>query len=84
MHIVREFGSDCKKSCVQLEYIGELDLNMPGVFDCTKLWSDTNNCSMYHLVYKLTNDDDISKVYKEYYIYDTIGMMGSVGGTLGT
>ena len=39
---------------------------------------------MYHLVYKLTNNNDISKVYKEYYIYDTIGMIGSVGGTLGT
>ena len=32
----------------------------------------------------LINQDFQSKVYEEYLIYDAIGMIGQVGGTLGT
>ena len=71
--IVEErIGSGCKKSCVQLEYIGELDLNMPYVDpeidNCTDLWSDSEKCSFYYLEYTLSNADYISTVYREYYI----------------
>ena len=38
---------------------------------------------MYFLWYKLTNQDFESMVYEEYFIYDTVGMIGSVGGTFG-
>ena len=31
----------------------------------------------------LRNEDFASKVYEEYFIYDAMGMIGSVGGTLG-
>ena len=37
----------------------------------------------YGLFYQLTNDNFMSKVYEEYLIFDAIGMIGSVGGTLG-
>ena len=43
----QRIGSGCKKSCNQLEYIGELDLNMPYVDPkghCTELWSDSEYC----------------------------------------
>ena len=79
----QEIGSYCKKSCLNLEYFGEVDLTMPYIQNCNELWSDSENCSSYYLKYTLTNPDYVSKVYEEYYIYDTIGMMGSVGGTLG-
>ena len=80
----QRIGPGCKTSCAHLEYIGELDINMPAIQDCSKLWSDSKNCRTYYLVYNLSNDDYLTKVYKEYFIYDTIGMMGSVGGTLGS
>ena len=83
--IIREHetGSYCKKSCTNLEYFGEVDLNMPYTQNCNDLWPDSENCISYYLQYTLTNPDYVSKVYEEYYIYDTIGMLGSVGGTLG-
>ena len=39
---------------------------------------------MYNLRYKLTNPNFELMVHEEYFIYDAIGMIGSVGGTLGT
>ena len=69
--------SDCKKSCSNLEYFGEFELNMPYSLDYGKNWN------LYHLKYRLTNNDFEAMVYKEYFIYDAIGMIGSVGGTLG-
>ena len=56
---------------------------MPYTQNCNDLWPDSENCISYYLQYTLTNPDYVSKVYEEYYIYDTIGMLGSVGGTLG-
>ena len=38
---------------------------------------------MYYVRYALTNQDFESMVYEEYFIYDTVGMIGSVGGTFG-
>ena len=38
---------------------------------------------MYFLWYKLANQDFESMVYEEYFIYDIVGMIGSVGGTFG-
>ena len=42
-----------------------------------------NGETEYGLFYQLTNDNFMSKVYEEYLIFDAIGMIGSVGGTLG-
>ena len=39
---------------------------------------------MYYLKYRLNNQDFESMVHEEYFIYDTVGMIGSVGGTFGT
>ena len=40
------------------------------------------NWNMYSLKYRL--NDYETMVYEEYFIYDTVGMIGSVGGTFGT
>ena len=37
----------------------------------------------YYLSLKLINQDLVATVFEEYLIYDFIGMIGSVGGTLG-
>ena len=50
-------------------------------------WADrlfrNENWNDYLLYHKLINNNFDAKVYEEYLIYDTIGMIGSVGGTLG-
>ena len=48
-----------------------------------KCQSEKENWNIYLLEYKLINLDFAAKVYEEYLIYDEIGMIGSVGGTLG-
>ena len=73
-----EIASDCKKSCSYLEYFGEFVLNVPFSSEKGKNWN------MYRFKYVLSNQDFESMVYEEYYIYDTVGMIGSVGGTFGT
>ena len=73
-----KIASNCKKSCSNLEYFGEVVLNMPFYSEKGKNWN------MYFLKYRLNNQDFESMVYEEYYIYDTVGMIGSVGGTFGT
>ena len=50
---------------------------MPYSLDYGKNWN------LYHFKYRLTNNDFEAMVYKEYFIYDAIAMIGSVGGTLG-
>ena len=72
----QEFGSNCTKSCSYLEYVGDVVLNVP-------YKSEYENWNIYWLQCKLTNQDFLSKVFEEYLIYDAIGIIGSVGGTLG-
>ena len=83
MKIVRrinrqEIASDCKSSCSNLEYLGEFGINRPisSNIDKIKNWNA-------FFKYKLVNQDLNSMVYEEYIIYDTVGMIGSVGGTFG-
>ena len=80
-HILKQkkVGSKCKKSCSNLEYFGEVLLNCPYQSED----DDYENWNVYWLQYKLTNLNLVSKVWEEYVIYDIIGMIGSVGGTLG-
>ena len=72
----QEIMSDCKKACSILEYTGKFVLNMPIYSDKGKNWN------MYFLRYRL--NDFETMVHEEYIIYDTVGMIGSVGGTFGT
>ena len=72
----QKIGSKCQKSCSTLGYNGEVAINMPNP-------STLNSSNAYFLVCSLANQDLMSKVYEEYLIYDAIGMIGSVGGTLG-
>ena len=66
---------NCKKSCSVKEYTGETFLRY-------NQKPKSNETEEYYFKYVL-NDVASTKVYKEYLIYDTIGMVGSVGGTLG-
>ena len=76
-HILKQdFGSKCTKSCFNLEYFGDVVVNVP-------YKSEIENWDIYWLSLKLTNQDFLCKVYEEYLIYDAIGIIGSVGGTLG-
>ena len=68
--------SKCKKSCSNLEYLGEVVSNVPSE-------SEYENWNTYRLRCKLTNPDFVSKVFEEYLVYDAFGIIGSVGGTLG-
>ena len=73
--VEQNISSNCKKSCSNLRYFGEI----AGIIPYTK--KKVHN--WYGFSYILTNDEFTSKVFKEYLIYDFIGMIGSVGGTLG-
>ena len=66
---------NCKKSCSVKEYTGETFLRY-------NQKPQSNETGEYYFKYVL-NDVTSTKVYKEYLIYDAIGMVGSVGGTLG-
>ena len=69
-------GLKCKKSCANLEYIGETQANVA-------IPSGNETTNIYRFNYLLTNQDLAANVYEEYFIYDAIAMIGSVGGTLG-
>ena len=73
----QEIKSNCKKSCSHLEYFGEISLNL-------KHQSDEEDWNSYLFTYRLTNQDFTFIVNEQYLIYDVIGMIGSVGGTVGT
>ena len=73
----QEIGYKCKKSCLNVAYVGELSTTSANNNNYTKNWN------VYKFRYVLRNEDFASKVYEEYFIYDAVGMIGSVGGTLG-
>ena len=70
-------GSKCKKSCFNIEYLGEINFYRQ---DPPKY----ENWDVYEFGYTIMNEDFLSNEYEEYFIYDAIAMIGSVGGTLGT
>ena len=74
--IEKKIESKCKKSCSNLNYLGQVSMNMPMPQD-DQMWNT------YFLSYTLTNDEFMANVYEEYIIYDTFDMIGSVGGTMG-
>ena len=73
----QKIASNCKKSCSNLAYNGQI----VGIKQSSS--KKGKNWNKYHLRYLLNNPDFEAMVYEEYYIYDTIGMIGAVGGTLG-
>ena len=75
MNKLQRKGHNCKKSCSIKEYTGETFLRYSQK-------PKSNETDEYYFKYIL-NDVKSTKVYKEYLIYDAIGMVGSVGGTLG-
>ena len=76
--VEQKISSNCKKSCSNLRYFGD----MSGINPVSPP-SKNKKIKWYFFTYILTNDEFISNVFEEYLIYDVIGMIGSVGGTLG-
>ena len=70
-----EGESKCKRSCSNLEYFGEFEAIVP-------YKSEKENWNFYQMHYYIDKAYEM-KVYEEYIIIDAIGMIGSVGGTLG-
>ena len=68
-------GSNCKRSCSNLEYFGEFEAIVP-------YKSEKENWNFYQMHYYIDKEIEM-KVYEEYIIIDAMGMIGSVGGTLG-
>ena len=65
---------NCQKLCTTLGFSGEE--SQP-----EKLW--LNNGSIIGFGYRFPTSSDTVTVYSEYLIYDTVSMIGAVGGTLG-
>ena len=72
---IDKVGYTCKKSCSIKEYIG-------GIYQSNPLTSDKKDQDLFYFKYRLYHLAT-TKVHEEYLIYDEIGMVGSVGGTLG-
>ena len=63
------------KSCSNIQYLAE-------VLDISSLSYDDNDHTTIEFSYQFAYPRSV-KVYEEYLIYDTIGMIGYIGGTLG-
>ena len=63
----------CPKSCSIIQYSGKV---------LYKFQSVTNDIPEFAIAYQFAYPESM-KVYEEYLIYDAIGMIGSIGGTLG-
>ena len=74
--VKQKIASNCKKSCSNVRYFGDISGINP-------VSPPNKKYNWYFFSYILTNDEFISNVFEEYLIYDVIGMIGSVGGTLG-
>ena len=72
----KTYRSNCKRSCSNLEYFGELEISMP------YQPPEIGNRSFYQMNYIIDKEMPM-KVYEEYITIDAISMIGSVGGTLG-
>ena len=59
-----------------MKYFGEFELNFP-------YRSEKENWNIYFITYLLSNEDFTLTMFEQYMIYDAIGMIGSVGGTVG-
>ena len=73
---MQNFSSKCKKACATLQYSGNLMANKPTSIH-------VNNLSRYEFKYEFGNSENKCIIFEEYLIYDVMGMIGSVGGTLG-
>ena len=78
--ILNQVGSKCKKSCSTLEYFGAIEINTPYGKIYQSKWNVNSNWNAYMVCYKFNVG---AKLYEEYLICDTMGMIGSVGGTIG-
>ena len=76
----QEIPSNCKKSCLNLRYYGGISAINPISAASQGKYKGYN---WYIFGYILTNNDYTLNSFDEYLIYDGIGLIGSVGGTLG-
>ena len=72
--------TNCKKPCEIQQYIEDWKNYLVGNGDSNK--ANHESKLWFWLWYQFEDDQD-TIVYEEYLIYDTINMIGSLGGTLG-
>ena len=75
----QEFKSTtCKKACYSLQYSGNFMIDKPIIKKSTEKYK-----SHHQFYYEFANSENECRIFEEYLIYDTMGMIGSVGGTFG-
>ena len=77
--VYKTFESTCQKACTALQYSGDF----MAITSVAPVIGVKINESKHELYYEFSNSESKCKVFEEYLIYDTMGMIGSVGGTLG-
>ena len=66
----------CKHSCTILQYSGSV-VHWNSIFPINESYNE------HQFEYQFGNTDNKMTVFHEYLIYDSMGMIGSVGGTFG-
>ena len=74
----QKLSSACKKACSSLQYSGNFMINKPIVNNF-----EIDYKSQHHFYYEFGNPENECPIFDEYLIYDTMGMIVSVGGTFG-
>ena len=79
INFTQEFSNiACTKACSSLQYSGNFIISKPIVGNATEKYK-----SLHQFYYEFSNSDNKCPIFNEYLIYDTMGMIGSVGGTFG-
>ena len=80
INFTQEFGNiACTKACSSLQYSGNYIISKPvGYANAAEKAK-----SLHQFYYEFSNSNNKCPIFDEYLIYDTMGMIGSVGGTFG-
>ena len=82
-NFTQNVNSKCKHSCTILQYSGSVVLWYWHSTSSKHLHHDLENFTYHEFEYQFGNADNKMNAFHEYLIYDTMGMIGSVGGFMG-
>ena len=79
INFTQEFSNiACTKACSSLQYSGNYIISKPVADNASEKYK-----SLHQFYYEFSNSNNKCPIFDEYLIYDTMGMIGSVGGTFG-
>ena len=79
INFTQEFSNiACTKACSSLQYSGNYIISKPVADNASEKYK-----SLHQFYYEFSNSDNKCPIFNEYLIYDTMGMIGAVGGTFG-